>query len=46
VLGLTGAVKVAGEVSSLTLVYWVKNMREIRYVIILREEDAKVVGYF
>jgi len=36
---------VAGEVSSLTLVYWVKNMSKIRYVPILSEEDAKVVGY-
>jgi len=45
VLGLTGAIKVTGEVSSFTLVYWVKNMREIRYVPILREDDAKVVGY-
>lgn len=40
---MSGAVGTTGEDNIHTIVYWVKSMREMRYLLFLKEKDAKVL---
>jgi hypothetical protein len=40
---MSGAVGTTGEDNIHTIVYWVKSMRELRYLPFLKEKDAKVL---